>query len=260
MASQSFRAHGLVLKKTKLGETDLIITFLAEDGSHFEASAKGARKPQSSISSKVELFCELEMLLVKGKGLPIISESRLIDAHASLRSRLEQSAIASLIAELLVKSTHEELAIARLFELARTFLSELEKAELPQAYLLGISCMLKICAFCGVRPSFSVCVSCGNTLDIQTNTASVAFSFAEGGVVCSACRTDYEATFYDGNLILWLQTLLFMKFSEVDELTLGHSSLINLLSFCNQWVHFHLGVYLNSYAFVLSLLETAQRS
>lgn len=45
MASPTYRCNALVLKKTKLGESDLILTCLKDDGSQLRAVAKGARKP-----------------------------------------------------------------------------------------------------------------------------------------------------------------------------------------------------------------------
>ncbi|MEG2982380.1 MAG: recombination protein O N-terminal domain-containing protein [Raoultibacter sp.] len=41
MAQQTYTARVIVLQKTKLGETDLILTLLAEDGAQIRAVAKG---------------------------------------------------------------------------------------------------------------------------------------------------------------------------------------------------------------------------
>ena len=41
----------VVLRKTKLGESDLILTLLSSDGSQIRAVAKGARKPKSPFST-----------------------------------------------------------------------------------------------------------------------------------------------------------------------------------------------------------------
>ena len=42
----------VVLRKTKLGESDLILTLLSSDGSQIRAVAKGARKPKSPFSTR----------------------------------------------------------------------------------------------------------------------------------------------------------------------------------------------------------------
>ncbi len=51
MAGQSFWVRGLVLRKTKLGESDLIVELLNDEGCLVRAVAKGARKPKSSFAS-----------------------------------------------------------------------------------------------------------------------------------------------------------------------------------------------------------------
>ena len=55
MASATYTARAIVLRKTKLGESDLIVTLLAQDGSQARAVAKGARKPSSPFAARLEL-------------------------------------------------------------------------------------------------------------------------------------------------------------------------------------------------------------
>ena len=63
MASPTYTARALVLRKTKLGETDLVLTLLAEDGSQMRAVAKGARKPANAFSARLELYSVVDVLL-----------------------------------------------------------------------------------------------------------------------------------------------------------------------------------------------------
>ena len=52
MASpRTYRTRAIVLDKTKLGESDLILELLAENGSLVRAVAKGARKPGSRLAA-----------------------------------------------------------------------------------------------------------------------------------------------------------------------------------------------------------------
>ena len=60
---RTYRTRAIVLDRTKLGETDLILTLLAEDGSQRRAVAKGARKPGGRLAARVELFSECDLLL-----------------------------------------------------------------------------------------------------------------------------------------------------------------------------------------------------
>ena len=93
MASPTKTITALVLRRTKLGETDVIVTLLAEDGSQVKAVAKGARKPTSSFASRLELYSVAKILVAEGKNLDIVKEVRLlVRAHqrrssSSLRSQ-----------------------------------------------------------------------------------------------------------------------------------------------------------------------------
>lgn len=61
--SRTYRTKVLVLDKTKLKETDLILTMLDERGRQVRAVAKGARKPGGRLAARCELFCTVDMLL-----------------------------------------------------------------------------------------------------------------------------------------------------------------------------------------------------
>ena len=59
--SRTYRTKVLVLDKTKLKETDLILTMLDERGRQVRAVAKGARKPGGRLAARCELFCTVDM-------------------------------------------------------------------------------------------------------------------------------------------------------------------------------------------------------
>ena len=83
MARPTYTARVIVVRKTKLGESDLILTLLAEDGSQLRAVAKGARKPKSSFASRLELFSVADVLCAKGRSLDVVSEARLVEGNAA---------------------------------------------------------------------------------------------------------------------------------------------------------------------------------
>ena len=85
MAQPTYSLRALVLRRTKLGESDLILTLLAEDGSQQRTVAKGARRPKSSFAARTEPFCVIDALCAKGRSLDILKEARLVAAHDALR-------------------------------------------------------------------------------------------------------------------------------------------------------------------------------
>ncbi len=109
MASPTYTARALVLRKTKLGETDLVLTLLAEDGSQMRAVAKGARKPANAFSARLELYSVVDVLCSKGRSLDVVCEARLLESNECVRLDLEHAAAAAPMAELLDRVTQDGL-------------------------------------------------------------------------------------------------------------------------------------------------------
>ena len=164
MARPTYRARVLVIRKTKLGETDLILTMLAEDGSQLRAVAKGARKPSGAFASRLELFCEADVLLVRGKSLDIVKEARLICGNAQVRESLERASAASVMVELLDRATQPDLPSPKLFPMTHAALAALAAADIAHAPAICAAHLLKTFAFAGVRPTLAECSLCGEPL------------------------------------------------------------------------------------------------
>ena len=115
MSQPTYDARAIVLRKTKLGESDLILTLLAEDGSQMRAVAKGARKPASSFAARLELYSVVDLLVARGRSLDIVKEARLVESNERLRRDIEHAAGAAPMAELLDRVTQMGLENPRLF-------------------------------------------------------------------------------------------------------------------------------------------------
>ena len=85
MARKTYKERCLVLKKTKLGEADSIITLLARDGRQIRAVAKGVRKPASRFGARLELCSVVDVLLYPGRSLDVISEVRCVSTNDACR-------------------------------------------------------------------------------------------------------------------------------------------------------------------------------
>ena len=97
--SRTYRTKVLVLDKTKLKETDLILTMLDERGRQLRAVAKGARKPGGRLAARCELFCTVDMLLAHGRSLDVVSQAELMEAPLGAAPDYETTCAASAIAE-----------------------------------------------------------------------------------------------------------------------------------------------------------------
>ena len=253
MASATYTARAIVLRKTKLGESDLIVTLLAQDGSQVRAVAKGARKPSSPFAARLELYSSVDLLCSEGRSLDIVKEARIASSHERLRRDLEHAACAAPMAELLDRVTQEGLANPRLFALTEAALDALDGALAPQAPAVCAAHLLKALAFSGLRPSLSSCAVCGADVPGGAEAGTVVpLSFCEGGVVCPACRPSVEAQGVPAATVAWCSALMGSTFAEIAELDVPPSASFAVLRFCQQWAHEHVGANLKSLNFLFT--------
>ena len=216
----SYKTKALVLKKTKLGETDLVITLLDEEGIQRRAVAKGARKPGSFLAARLELYMLVEAQFSTGRSLDIVTDARILETHAACRSDIEHSAAAAVVVELAEKATAQYNTEPLLYAMTVAALEQIGSAQGTAFVMISLACVLKICAALGVRPD-----------------ADELFGIHK-------------------DLAKWIETLLNARFAELTEF---HGDeylpiLRNLADFCKRWTSEHLEIKLKSLDFLKTLL------
>lgn len=238
----------IVLDRTKLGESDLILTLLQQDGSQARAIAKGARKPSSKLAGKVQLFCELDMLLASGKNLDIVSEAHLVDPHAALRGDLEKVSGASTVLEIAKYATYDDARDAFLYPITARTLKACEQAQSQASLDLVVSAyVFKVLAHQGWYPSLDTCVSCGEPVPTR-------FSSAAGGALCESCAKDIEgAEPIDTATLELLHNLLYSTFDQILMLQTDIDTSTFVLALAHSWAATHLDVRLRAFEFMMGI-------
>ena len=256
MSERTYKFTGVVIKRTKLGETDSIVTLLDSLGAQQRAVAKGSRKPSNTLSARLELYQTAEVLCAKGKNLSIVKEARHIarenDAQPDELLTLEKSVCAAPIAELLCKVTQEDLEHPRLFELVQTAFSSLERCETTQAPAICAATLLKIFAIIGLRPSLDTCVNCGSSIALDDRRKEYPFTFLDGGVLCDSCRRNSDAVSMGSDTLLWMNAFLYSTYEDILTFDTNASPASAILSFAVQWCRVHVGSTLKSVDFLLT--------
>ena len=243
----SYKARCIVLKKTKLGEADLIVTMLSEQGTQVKGVAKGARKPGSKrFGARLEPFSVVELQLYPGRSLETITEARCEATNDACRQDLDKSAACSLMAELTAKATAEGEAEERMFPMLAAALQSIGQAPSEQALLIAEAFCVKALALLGVRPALRSCAVCGGSLE-----GSAVFDLTAGGCLCAACAGASGGSL-DPALSPWIDALLGLPFAQLSQVE--GAPCLPLLGFAESWAREHLGIGLKAAGFLRASL------
>jgi DNA repair protein RecO (recombination protein O) len=182
-AARSYRDDAVVLRTHKLGEADRIITLLTKHHGQVRAVAKGVRRTSSRFGSRLEPFMVVDLQLVSGRSLDIVTQAVAKGAYGtSIASDYGRYTVAAAMTETAEKLTDvdAESGTAQ-YSLLVGALAALSRSEHPAELILD-SYLLRALATGGWAPSFTDCARCGAAGPHD------AFSAPLGGVVCPQCR------------------------------------------------------------------------
>ena len=243
---RTYHVRACVLDRTKLGETDLILTLLAADGRQLRAVAKGARKPGGRLAARVELFCECDFLIACGRSLDVVCEAALVTPHARLRGDLDRVSAASAVCEVARLTCFEDACDPFLAAILERALAACEEAsDRAHLDLVAAAYAMKVLAHAGWRPELSCCCACGDA-------AATRFSALAGGLLCESCAKDVAgAEPVDALQLSWLRGLLSLTFDELLATSIDERDSVWLLSCAHMWCATHLEARLRAMEFAL---------
>jgi DNA repair protein RecO (recombination protein O) len=215
----SYKAQTLVLKKTKLGETDAIITMLDSGGAQLCGVAKGARKPGSRLGARLELYSVVEVMMHTGKSLDIVTEVRLINDNTACRSDIEHSAAAAVVIETAEKVTRDSEPEPILYNMSLEALRTIGASQGYAKEVIACTYVLKVCSVIGYRPTTEEMIS---------------------------------ANFTANDLIDTVQRLLAKRFVDILECDTPDYQKIakQLINFTDRWTKSYVGINLKSLNFI----------
>ena len=245
----SYKERCIVLKKTKLGEADLILTMLAQGGTQVKGVAKGARKPGNKrFGARLEPFSVVDLQLYPGRSLDTITEVRCVQSNSACREDLDRSSACSVIAELAAKVIADGEVDERVFPMMQAAFAQIGESDPSKAPVIAIAFAIKFVAMMGLRPALHECALCGDPVEYVQ-----CFDIEHGGVVCPSCL---PAGSRDVDVALgpWVDLLLGSTFAQLVQV--DGVPLLPLLNFADRWVTEHLGIRLKTTSFMrMSLIE-----
>lgn len=179
-----YKSKGIVLKTSKLGEADKIITILSPKNGKIQAVAKGIRKTKSKFGARLEPFTYVNLLLYEGKSLDIITQVEIITSFKQIRNDLDKVTRGGVMLELINKSTQMGEKAERIFYLLLNSLKQLARTNNYELFLAAFQ--IELMSILGYRLYLENCISCGKDIPQE----EIYLSFGEGGIICNKCKEE----------------------------------------------------------------------
>jgi DNA repair protein RecO (recombination protein O) len=187
---RSYQTDAIVIKKTKLGEADTILTFYTPHLGKIQGFAKSLRKTKSKMAGHLELITHSRVSFARGKNLDTITGSQTIDSFLPLKTDFRLMSYALYVIELVNQFTPEHAEDYTLFQLLLETLENM--CGTGDIDMLLRYFELHLLGEAGYRPQLRHCVNCRKPLEPVVNS----FSPASGGVLCPECSSRSHSALY----------------------------------------------------------------
>ncbi|MBN1176601.1 MAG: DNA repair protein RecO [Dehalococcoidales bacterium] len=178
---RDYKTEAIVIKKTKLGEADTILTFFTPRLGKIQGFARSLRKTKSKMAGHLELLTHSNVSFARGRNLDTITGAQTIDGFMPLKNDLWLTSCGLYVVELVNQFTAEHQENLSLFQLTLDTLNRLcgeNNKELILRYF-----ELHLIESAGYRPQLRECIACHKALEPTTNY----FSPSAGGMLCPDC-------------------------------------------------------------------------
>jgi len=186
---RTYQTEAIVIKKTKLGEADSILTLYTPHLGKIQGFARSLRKPKSKLAGHLELLTYSLVSFARGKNLDTITGSQTINSFLPLKSDLWLTSCALYATELVSQFTVDNIENYPLFQLLKETMEQLCEAGNKELILRYFE--LHLLSRVGYQPQLQQCVSCHNPLQPTTNS----FCPGAGGMLCPRCSPEQPLSY-----------------------------------------------------------------
>ena len=178
---RNYQTEAIIIKKTKLGEADRILTLYTPRLGKIQAVAKGVRRPRSKMSGHLELLTHSQISFASGKNIDTVTGCQTINSFMTIKNDLCLISYALYISELMNRFTEDHAEDYPLFRLLLDTLLQLHPDGENELLLRFFE--LRLLSNVGYRPQLYHCVSCHSPL----SAVKYSFSSKAGGILCPDC-------------------------------------------------------------------------
>lgn len=127
----------ILLRRTRLTETSLIVTWLTPGHGRIKTVAKGALRPKSKLAGILDLFhlCEIQFLPSRTGELHSLREATLVNPFPGVRTEYARISLGAYAVELIERSTETDYPVPEIFNLLERALGYLNTKPASQKAL-----------------------------------------------------------------------------------------------------------------------------
>ena len=182
---RSYRCEALTLKKTPMGEADLMVTLYTREWGKLRVMGKGARRSTSKLVGHLEPLTRVKLSLALGRSLDLITQAQMMGNFDRLKNDLAAITKGLYVAELLDGFGVEGNSNQPLYHLAVETLGSIGQypaSEWPLRFF-----EMQLLRVSGLMPELYQCVECRQPLSAGQHR----FSPSLGGTLCLACHPEW---------------------------------------------------------------------
>lgn len=172
---------GLVLRATKTGEADRVLSILTRDRGVISAMAKGSLRLKNKLFSATGLFCYSEFTLFEGKTMYMVDEAEVREVFWGVHQSVEKMALAMYFAEFAATLSPEGEEASAQLRLLLNCLYFAGEDKRPLRLLKAIYQMRALC-LAGYMPNLVACADC-----VKYDGGPFCFEVETGIILCEEC-------------------------------------------------------------------------
>ncbi len=125
------KSSAILLRRTKLTDTSLIVTWCTESHGIVKTVAKGALRPKSAFAGVLDLFFSTEIIWIPSRksDLHTLSDAHLINPRLGIRRSYVQTLAAGYFCDCLSQAAETDTPIDELYDLLRRALDFLASQD-----------------------------------------------------------------------------------------------------------------------------------
>ena len=178
------KTKGLVIRETRIKESDKLLTILAPGHGIITAKARGVLKDKSKNSAACQMFCWSDFTLYENRGYLTVTEAITCEMFSELQHNPAKFALAAYFCEICELLSMTDTVSDELLRLTLNMLYALSKLDYPiELIRCAFEARALVCG--GYMPDIEVCVGCG----CEPETPIISIS--EFSVRCVECAGDY---------------------------------------------------------------------